>query len=337
MNRLVAIALLGAAPLPAIGQSKTLLPVARVPSSAVFDSVRSFAEPAACDEQGSFYVKLLKPDGDDSGPLLRFSKTGVQDAEFGMSAALGFNVFGIRPKGGVATVQDEEGYAVVNFGSDGKRESVVRLEGGHFFPSQLAVFPSGEMLLSGIQRRTRESPYLYRAFNALYDARGNLVKQLSLDEDPKIERSIEAGDVRYARTAKEGNMAVTLGRAVSGDDGNVYLMRRTSPATIYVISSAGQVVRKLVIASPNAGQMPGAMQVSKNKLAIKFYRECTSEGCWGASYTVVDATTGKKLADYAPGDDVGGVFACYASDPDRFFFLQISGKHRLEILEARLK
>ena len=99
MNRRVAIALICAASLPAIGQSKTLLPVARVPSTAVFDSVRSFAEPAACDDQGRLYVKLLKPNGDDSGPLLRFSKTGIQEAEFDMSAALGFNVFGIRPKG----------------------------------------------------------------------------------------------------------------------------------------------------------------------------------------------------------------------------------------------
>jgi hypothetical protein len=164
------------------------------------------------------------------------------------------------------------------------------------------------------------------------------VKQLSLDGDADIERGIEAGDARYVRSPKQGNKAVTLGTAVSADDGNVYLMRRTSPATVYVISSTGEVARKLIIAPPYPGQMPGGLHVSKNKLAMKFYRECGSMGfCEGAIYTVVDATTGEKLADYGPGADVGGAFACYASDPDRFFFLQISEKHRLEILEARPK
>jgi len=336
MRRLVAIALVCAAALPTSGQTNTLLPAARVPSTAIFDSFRSIALPTACDEQGRLYVRLMTPSG-DIGPVLRFSKTGVQEAAFDLSAAVGFNVFGVRPKGGVATVQDEQGYMIVNFGPDGKRESAVHLDDAHFLPSQLAVFPSGGMLLSGIQRGTRESPGTYKAFTALYDSDGHLVKQLSLDEDNEIERAIEAGDVRYARTTKHGNTAVTLGKAVLGDDGNVYLMRRTSPATVYVISSTGEAVRKLVIVPPNAGQLPGGMQVSKNKLAVMFARECVSEICEGASYVVVAATTGEKIADYAAGGDVGGPLTCYPSDPERFFFLQMSEKHRIEILEARPK
>lgn len=261
-------------------------------------------------------------EGTPGGPLLRLSKTGVQEAEFDMSGAVGFNVFAVRPKGGIATVQDERGYSVVNLGPDGRRESAVHLDAARFFPFQLAVFPSGEILLAGIQRGTRESPHSNKVFTALYDARGHLVKQLSLDQDPEIERPNESGDVRYVG-------------ATTGEDGNVYLMRRASPATVYVISSTGEVVRKLVIAPPSAGQTPGAMQASKNKLAVLFYNECTARTCKGASYTVVDTVTGEKLADYVAGGDVGGAFACYAPDPDRFFFLQMSGEHRLEILEAR--
>jgi hypothetical protein len=337
MNRLVALTLICAAALPTAGQTKMLVPTARVPSTAIFDSVRSFALPTTCDDKGNVYVKLLTPDGDDGGPLLMFSKTGVQQAKFDMSGALGFNVFGIRPKGGIAIVRDEQGHSVVNFGPDGKRESAVRLDPAHFFPSQLAIFPSGEMLLSGIQSRTREVPDMYRAYTAIYDAGGHLVKQLALDEDREIERAIEAGDDRYVRSPKQGNRAVTLGVALSGADGNVYLMRGTSPATLYVISSTGEVLRKLVVAPPYVGQMPGGMQISKNKLAMKFFRECTSLTCKGGSYTVIDAATGEKLAEYAAEDDVAGTFTCYASDPDRFFFLQMSETHRLEILETRPK
>lgn len=80
--------------------------------------------------------------------------------------------------------------------------------------------------------------------------------------------------------------------------------------------------------------MPGAIQVSKNKVAVKFYRGCTSLTCEGASYTVADAATGEKLDDYAAGKDVAGAFACYTSDPERFYFLQMSEQHRVEIREA---
>src|SRR6266852_8150199 len=142
MTRLVALTLVCAVALPTAGQTKFLVPAARVPSTAIFDSVRSFALPTTCDDKGNVYVKLLPPDGDESGPL-----------------------------------RDEQGMSVVNFGPDGKRESVVRLDPAHFFPSQLAIFPSGEMLLSGVQTRTREDPDIYRAYTAIYDAGGHLVKQ----------------------------------------------------------------------------------------------------------------------------------------------------------------
>ena len=148
MRRLVAIALVCAAALPTSGQTKTLLPAARVPSTAIFDSFRSIALPTACDEQGRLYVRLMTPSG-DIGPVLRFSKTGVQEAAFDLSAAVGFNVFGVRPKGGVATVQDEQGYMIVNFGPDGKRESAVHLDDAHFLLPNLQCFPRGKCCFRG--------------------------------------------------------------------------------------------------------------------------------------------------------------------------------------------
>jgi hypothetical protein len=225
----------------------------------------------------------------------------------------------------------------VNFASDGKRDSVHRLDAAHFFPSQLAIFPSGEILVSGIQLRTKEIPDTYKAFTAIYDAEGHLVKKLGLDEDAEIERAIEAGDSRYATSPNHGNRAVTGGLAVVGDDGNVYLLRRTSPATVFVIDRSGDVIRKIVVTPPSPGQMPGGMQVVKNRLAMKFYRDCTASNCEGATYSVVDARSGKKLADYESSHDLVGTFTCYAPNPDRFSLTGMSDEHRLEILEAQSK
>jgi hypothetical protein len=83
----------------------------------------------------------------------------------------------------------------------------------------------------------------YEAGTAIYDPTGHLVKQFVLDDDAEIERAIEVGDARYARAPGQGNEAVSRSVAITGDDGFVYLMRSTSPATVYVIPSATKVAR----------------------------------------------------------------------------------------------
>jgi hypothetical protein len=47
-----------------------------------------------------------------------------------------------------------------------------------FFPSQLAVFHSGEILMSGLEYQPG-----YKAATAIYDPTGHVVKQLVLDGD----------------------------------------------------------------------------------------------------------------------------------------------------------
>lgn len=341
MNKLAAVALLCAIALPAPAQTKVLVAKSRVPS-VTFDGFRSFALPTACDEQGRAYVKLVEPIPGMVGPLLRLSNKGVLETEFDTVGAL-MNIFAVRPNGGVAMMHlDGAAKVVDNFGADGKRESAVRLERPPipFFPSQIAVFRSGEMLIAGAQYHPG-----YKASTAIYDPTGRLVKQLVLDGDAKIEHAIEVGDARYTDAPGQGNKTLGPSVAIAGDDGLVYLMRATSPATVYAISPAGEVVRQIEVKAPTEMGLPDfGIRVVKGKLAVKFYRSCEGgvnrDSCQGSIYTVVDATTGKKLADYdAPnGSDGGGPLACYAPDPDRFFTFGIPpGQHRLEIVEAVAK
>jgi hypothetical protein len=272
-------------------------------------------------------------------PVLRLSDKGLLEAEFDTSGAV-TNVFAVRRKGGVAMIHSDGAAKVVdNFGPDGKRESSVRLESPPkpFFPSQIAVFSSGEMLLAGVQYHPR-----YTASTAIYDPAGHLVKQFVLDGDAEIESAIEVGDARYTRAPREGNEPVRRSVAITGDDGFVYLMRATSPAIVYVISATGDVVRKIVVSAPTDTGLPEfGIRVAKNKLAIKFSRSCDSapgiESCEGTVYTVVDALTGQRLGDYQAGEDVAGPIACYAPDPNRFFTFSISDQHHLEIVQAAAK
>jgi hypothetical protein len=334
MNKLAG-ALLCLTALPMAAQTKVLVAKSRVSTGVVAGG--SFALPTDCDEQGRLYVKLVKPGTAMEGPLLRLSPRGVLEAEFDTSDEL-VNIYGMRPNGGAVMIHLDGATKVVdNFGPDGKRESSVRLESppAPFFPSQIAVFRSGEILLAGVQYHPG-----FKAATAIYDPTGHLVKQFALEGDAEIERAIEVGDARYTDSPGGGNAAISQSLAITGDDGFAYLMRATSPATVYVISAAGEVVRKIVVSAPTDSGLPDFwIRVAKNKLAVKFRSGCDRalgfHSCEGTEYTVVDATTGKRLADYAADKDAAGTTACYAPDADRFFtFGLTSDQHHLEIVEA---
>lgn len=341
MNKLAAVALFCATTLPMTAQTKVLVAKSRVPS-VTFDGFRSFALPTACGEQGRSYVKLVKPEPGMVGPLLRLSAKGELEAEFDTAGAL-MNIFAVRPNGGVAMIHMDGGAKFVdNFSPDGKRQSSVPLERPPipFFPMQIAVFRSGEMLIAGEQFNPG-----YKASTAIYDPSGHLVKQFVLEGDAEIENAIEIGDARYSDAPGKGNKTLGPSVAITGDDGLAYLMRATSPATVYAISASGEVVRKIVVKAPTEMGLPAfGLRVVKSKLAIKFHSRCEGappfDSCRGSVYTVVDAKSGQKLADYEAPDesDVGGPLGCYAPDPDRFFtFWTPPGQHGLQIVEAAAK
>ncbi len=339
MNQLVAFSLfLYATALPMAAQTKILVAKTRVPISVAGDYPGGIAYPTFCDEQGRLYVKLITEGPGMVGPIFRLSSNGVMEAEFDTSGAL-INRYAVRPDGGVIMIYVGGSSKVIDtFAPNGARESSVQLEPPPvpFFPSQLAVFHSGEMLIAGLQYHPG-----YKASTAIYDPMGRLVKQLVLDGDAEIERAIEVGASKETR-AQQQTTAVDTSVAITGDDGLVYLMRATSPATVYAISAAGDVVRKVVVSPPTGTGLPNfGIRVVKNRLAVQFGRDCDSNSesgsCRSSTYAVVDSRTGEVLAAYEANEEVAGPMLCYAPDPDRFFtFQQRSGKI-FEIVQAEPK
>ncbi len=327
MNKiLAAVALLCLTALPMAAQTKILVVKSRVPVSVVGEYHGGIAYPTACDEQGRLYFKLVKAGPGMVGPLFRLSTKGVVEAEFDTWGAV-VNRFAVRPDGGVIMLRvDGASKMIDNFAPDGRRESTVTLDRPPipFFPSQLAVFHSGEILMSGLQYQPG-----YKASTAIYDPTGHLLKQFALEEDLELEHAIEAGDVKDASFQQPHIEAVSRSVAITGDDGLVYVMRATSPAAVYAISASGEVVRKIVVQPPTATGVPDfGIRVAKNRLAVQFRRSCGSPGdlrsCGGSAYAVVDATTGQSLAAYEAETEAAGPVLCYAPDPDRFFIFQTS-------------
>jgi hypothetical protein len=333
------LAVLCACALTVSAQTKVLEAKSRVPTNVSFDEFRAFALPTLCDDRGRSYVKLAKQGHGMVGPLLRLSSKGMLEAEFDTTGEL-VNIYAARPNGGVAMLNAEDMGStkiIDNFSPDSTRESAVKLDQTPipFFPMQIAVFPGGEILIAGLQYHPG-----YKASTAIYDGSGHLIKQIVLDGDAEIEHGIDARDPKYAGSAQGRNGDISRSVAITADDGLVYLMRSTAPATVYAISAAGEVVHKIVVSAPSeTGQPAFGLRVVKNKLAVKFYETCDGpldRGCRGTVYRVVDAATGKKLADYEAGSDVVGPIACYIPEPDRFYTFTLD-QHRLQIVEAGAK
>ena len=265
------------------------------------------------------------------GPLFRISSKGVVEAEFDTTGAL-INRYAARPDGGVIMIYSDGPKFINSFAPDGIRESSVVLERPPvpFFPSQLAVFRSGEILVSGVQYRP------YKASTAIFDPTGHLVKQLVLDGDVAIENAISQDN----RAQQQNNWAIDTSVAITGDDGLVYLMRATSPVTVYAISPDGEVVHQIVVRAPSPKAGPNwGIRVAKNRLAVQFVQSCggaSSDSCSRQSYTVVDATTGKQLAVYEASKEAEGTMACFVPNPDRFLIFS-QNQHGLDIVEAEPK
>ena len=215
MNKIRAVlTLLCVTALPMAAQTKILGAKSRVPVSVAGEYHGGIAFPTACDEQGRLYVKLVKTGPGMVGPLFRLSSKGVSEAEFDTSGAL-INRYAVRPDGGVIMMHgDGHSKFVDNFAPDGTRGLSVTLERPPtpFFPSQLAVFHSGEILISGLQYQPG-----YKAATAIYDPTGHLIKQVVLDGDVELERTI----AQDTRAQQQNNKDVDQSVATTGDDGLV--------------------------------------------------------------------------------------------------------------------
>jgi hypothetical protein len=301
-----------------------------------------------CDTKGNVFITVSDPAGEDPSdrPLLMFDSAGVLKTKFASSRKdLGlsryedhFEPTALLPNGGVARlVWSKDALSVARFSADGRLESRTALDSPAILPYQFVVFPSGELLVSGLEHvHSRRAFGAYKSFSAIYDPHGHLLRRLSFPEDAEIDAAAEVGDSRYAHGPMFGNRGISSGKARMGSDGNVYLMRRTSPATVYVISASGELVRTLKIEPENVGQMPSDMQIADGRIAIEFSLHCSSERCEGVNFTIADATTGQKLADYAD-NNVYGDFACYIAKPERFTFLITDDGKKLQMVQAAAK
>lgn len=169
----------------------------------------------------------------------------------------------------------------------------------------------------------------------MFAADGRLVKKIFESEDEEARQKAEGGDEKYALNGMAWGNAFVLAKAdvAAGPDGNVYLLHGTSPALIYVISPAAEVVRKLRIATEDPDREASSIKSYASRLAIGF------DWVGNAPESLIKVTDlkGNSIAEYEIEEGAGDsspILACYGSKG--LTLIPRVAETKLHLLEANL-
>jgi len=297
---------------------RNLAPVDRTPTS---HDAGAFWLPTKCDADGNIY---LRPAPERDAPILKIGRDGrsisVSSASVPNLATTGIGYFAVDQSGTIHQLADFSGERdrfIVHFRPDGTYISRTRLELGtavSWRTSQIAVFTAGTFLVAG--QIEADATQNGRPFTGIFSSDGTLLKEVRLPDDDNLGGEGKAG---AGAAGPDMSRAVASGSAESAPDGNVYLMRRTSPVIVYAISPGGEVIRRFTVIPPGDGFFPIApLHISGARMAILF------DDDRGKHTVKVVSLGGDELAAYGTPmdkDRTGPILACYTSDHERFTFL----------------
>jgi hypothetical protein len=316
-----------------VAASRDLVPLSSV--TADYVNAGMFLYPLRCDGGGNLYLRNV-----NSGvpAIHELSPNGKQIALFQPDLATSeFKVvrgtyFSLDKDGYLAQLVESKEIKrhVFIFKADGSLKNDIKLETSFpWIPSQVAAFPSGNLLVSGSEYdHDRKNPIKW-PFTGVFGLDGSLVKEVKLEDDDMIHDMAAVGDSRVtAPESPNSNYAVALGQLGSASDGNVYLMRRLSPAILYAISSDGRVIRRFTVDVGRPDYMPEDMYIAGNKIAIQFVESQNGDQL----IRIVDLEGNEKATYHVDQkSSLGYALSCFQTDPERFTFLGVSKDHMLTL------
>ena len=306
--------------------------------SVVSEMGGAFMGSSKCDADGNLYIRKYAADRPQLGPVVKIDSEGKRTAlfdpvAFSQLALDRADAFSPASDGGLYQIAQsgvvKPRIYVLHFSSDGSPSSPIRLE-ADFEVYSFAAFLNGNLLVSGFDRDVRNPKDAGRAVTEVFSADGRLQAQLSFDPPPGPAKTAGKPGAKAVGEAGESGPTLDLADAEVGDDGNLYAMRNSSPALIYVISPAGKVVRTLKVNAPMLRARPSTFHVSRNRLAVSF----GSEDGKALLLVVADVQTGRRIATYFDPGSLGTSFACYSADEGVFTFLNLGEGNALEVIRA---
>jgi hypothetical protein len=312
----------------------------------------AFMSPSKCDADGNLYIRKYAMNRPMLGPVVKIDPDGKRialfdPAAFSQLALDRADAFSAATDGGMYQIAQSGALKpriyVLHFSSDGSPASPTLLD-ADFEVYTFAAFANGNFLVSGVKRDVQDRSDRGRNFTAVFSADGRELERLSFPEVQGQDsrgatkagtKSNAAGRQNEARKDAEKDVekpapTLDLADAEVGSDGNLYVMRGSSPALVYVIAPSGKIVKTIKIVTPVRGAVPSAFHVSGNRLAISFRNEENES----QRVIVADAQTGRRIASYDDATGVGTSFACYSANDGVFTFLRLGEGNELEVIRA---
>jgi hypothetical protein len=300
-----------------------------------------FGPPLRCDRDGNLYLhaevfgvsgfRKINPKGERLATFDPKVDSHLKQLDLVPTFAIG------RGKLYALVYPHERTKYLIEYDLDGKYRSTITLDSGYFwFPSAFAVFQSGEMLIAGRRYARGQDNQLTKVpFTGIFKPDGTLLKELQLPDDDELQKRAESGERRTTVPNDPGsNLAIDFTQMDSGDDGNIYMMRWTNPAIIYVMAPTGEIIRRFNVDPGDADLDPISMQVSENRLAVFFLQPQT-----GFRVLKIVNLEGEDVVKYSQSakdavGPVGAAFACYSANPERFTFLGVTKDRKLRLIFA---
>jgi len=272
--------------------------------------------PWVCDGEGNLYVRRVEAlERKLQSPIRKYSRTG--DYKLSLKPTDGDPTFAggsffVTREGDVYWLAWRPGGKdtfVLHFDKAGSYVSKAHLPRDIYPDGPLAVFPSGEILVAGVEGdENSEKPY-----TGIFESSGKLIRRINLADDAQIKDALERGDAAFTSPTGGGNLAVSYGHIAMAEDGNAYLLRRMQPAIVYAINPRGEVLRRFTV---DGGDLyPAEIGESKGQLAILFRNFGDSESL----LKVVNVQDGAEIATYDVDKKMGWALMCFV--PPRFTFL----------------
>jgi hypothetical protein len=297
----------------------------------------AFMNPAKCDAEGNLYIRKLAMDRPQLGPVVKIGTDGQRAALFDPAAFSQLaldraDAFSPAPDGGLYQIAQsgvlKPRIYVLHFSSDGSASSPVKLD-ADLEVYAFAAFADGNFLVSGARRATLDPKDRGHNFTAVFSADGRELAQVTFAQPPS---TTEKGDKKTAPAKDDVKAAPTLdlADAEAGSDSYLYVMRRSSPALVYVIASSGRIMKTLKVGTEVHSGSPAAFHVSGNRLAISFWNDEQQT----QTVVIADAQTGRKIASYADPAGLGPSLACYSANDGVFTFLKLGDGNALQVVRA---
>jgi hypothetical protein len=301
----------------------------------------AFKSGSKCDADGNLYIRKFALDRPLLGPVVKIDTDGKRAASFDPAAFSQLaldraDAFSPASDGGIYQIAQNQSVQggvvkphiyVLHFSSDGSPASATLLD-ADFEVYTFAAFADGNLLLSGVRRDVLNAQDRGRSFTAVFSSDGRELAQLSFQKKPDAKPDGNGSQTKTGNDPEEPAPTLDLSDAEVGSDGNLYVMRGSSPALIYVIAPSGKIMKTMKIAAPMAGAEPRELHVSGNRLALAF------ESGERQTLVVVDAQTGRKIAAYGDPAGLGPSFVCYSANEGIFTFLKLGEGNALEVTRA---